>query len=188
MRSSPSCRNMLKQRRTQDDLNQQYADHLEFLWEQYNKLMGLGVLASGLTLGFLLKEVIFSNDFRDAIKTLKVPLDTSWLIAAIVSAGLAAVLFITSRWCSQVLMERQVYGRYSDAMKYFQVTLDNETILPTALQPKKYMRWIERKSLLSFVGNLNECTKLLGIFLIVFSWLFSFVFAWPLIKSLAMVP
>ncbi len=82
-------------------------------------------------------------------------------------------------------MERQVYGRYSDAMKYFQETLDNETILPTALQSKKYMRWIERKTLLRFVGNLNEWAKLLGILLIVFSWLFSFVFAWPMIKSLA---
>lgn len=168
--------------------DRRYANHLQFLWEQYNKLMGLGVLASGLTLGFLLKEVIFNKDFRDVVKTLNAPLDTNLLIVAIVSAGLAAVLFIISRWCSQILMERQVYGRYSEAMKYFEDTLDNETILPTALQPKKYMWWIERKLLLSIIGNLNEWTKLLGISLIVSSWSFSFAFAWPLIASLTTAP
>lgn len=166
--------------------DQRYADHLQFLWEQYNKLMGLGILASGLTLGFLLKEVIFNNEFRNVIKILNVSLDTNWLISAIVSAGLAAVLFITSRWCSQVLMERQVYGRYSDAMAYFQKALNSETNLPAALQTKLFMGLIDRKTFLAFIGNLNECSKYVGIFLLAFSWLSSFKFAWPLIKSLEM--
>lgn len=72
--------------------------------------MGLGILASALTLGFLLKEVIFNSDFRDVIKTLPEPLDASLPAWAVFSAGAAAVLFIISRWCSQILMERQVYG------------------------------------------------------------------------------
>lgn len=126
MRSSPSCRNMLKQRRTQDDLNQQYADHLEFLWEQYNKLIGIGLVASAATLGFLLQGIIFNKDVRDilvnkdGLTNLKQPLDTNWLIAAILSAGFAVLLFIVSRWCSQILMERQIYGRHSDAIRYFE--------------------------------------------------------------------
>lgn len=162
-----------------------YADRLEFLWEEYNKLLGLGVLVSGLTLGFLLKEVILNKEFRDVAKTLQ--FDTNWLIAAIVSAGAAAVLFIGSRGCSQILMERQIYGRYADAIRYFQETLENETVLPTALQPDRYLQWLGRKSVLSFVGQLNEWTKLFGIFLILISWGCSFKFAWPLIKSLATV-
>ncbi len=44
--------------------DRRYANHLQFLWEQYNKLMGLGVLASGLTLGFLLGWLRYCSSFR----------------------------------------------------------------------------------------------------------------------------
>lgn len=165
-----------------DDLDQRYADHLEFLWEQYNKLMGIGFIASAATLGFLLQGVIFNQEARDIL--VKSPSNTNWLISAIFTAGAAALLFIAARWCSQILMERQVYGRYSDAVRYFEITLENETIWPTALQPKPYMWWINRKCLLKFVGYLNEFAKLAGILLILFSWFSCFKFAWPLIKPL----
>ncbi len=50
------------------EVNERYAVHLQFLWEQYNKLMGLGILAAGLTIGFLLKEVVFSTSFQVLVK------------------------------------------------------------------------------------------------------------------------
>ena len=64
-------------------LEVRYADHLEFLWEQYNKLLGLGVIASALTLGFLLQVVLFNKDVREVIAELKSPLNTNWLVVAI---------------------------------------------------------------------------------------------------------
>jgi hypothetical protein len=169
------------------DLDQRYADHLEFLWEQYNKLMGIGLLASVSTLAFLIQGIIFSKDVRDVLVSLKHPLNTNWLISAIISAGASALLFVAARWCSQILMERQVYGRYSDAVKYFEVTLENETVWPTALKPKSYMRWINRKCLLKAAGHLNEFAKWAAIILILFSWFSGFVFVWPLIDSLTLV-
>ena len=149
--------------------------------------MGLGVIGSAATLAFLLQGILFNKDAREVITGLKVHLNTSWLIAAISTAGLAAVSFIVSRWCSQVIMERQVYGDYKTAVKYFKETLGDETIWPTALQPKRYMGWIDRQRLLIFIGNLNEAAKWCGIILLVGSWIASFVFAWPLIEPLASV-
>lgn len=190
MKSTPSYRNMLKQRRTQDDLNQRYADHLEFLWEQYNKLIGIGLVTSVATLGFLLQGIIFNKGVRDllaskeVIASLKQPLDTNWLISAILSAGFAVLLFIISRWCSQILMERQIYGRHSDAIRYFEGTLENETILPTAIKTKFFMRWMDRKLFLKRIGILNEAAKWAGIASILLSWFSCFKFAWPLIKPL----
>ena len=166
-------------------LEDRYADHLEFLWEQYNKLLGLGVIASALTLGFLLQVVLFNKDVREVIVKLKSPLNTNWLVVAISAAGCAAVLFLIARWCSQLLMERQIYGRRSDAVRYFQGTLDDETILPTALKDKPFMGWIDRILLLRIIGILNEVSILLGILCIAGSWLSGFIFAWPLIDSLA---
>jgi hypothetical protein len=167
------------------EMNQRYANHLEFLWEQYNKLMGLGIIASAATLAFLLQGILFNKDIVEILT--KVPLKTNWLIAAIISAGSAALLFIAARWCSQILMERQIYGKHSDAVKYFESTLENETILPTALQPKPYMNWVNRKLLLKLLGNLNEFAKWMGIVLILLSWLSSFIFAWPLIESFRLI-
>jgi len=181
---------MLKQRRTQDDLNQQYADHLEFLWEQYNKLIGIGLVTSAATLGFLLQGMIFNKDVRDiltnkeVLASLQQPPDSNWLIAAIFSAGFAVLLFIVSRWFSQILMERQIYGRYSDAIRYFKGTLENETILPTAIELKFFMCRVNRKWFLKWIGKLNEIAKWLGIASILFSWFSCFKFAWPLIKPL----
>lgn len=181
---------MLKQRLAQADLNKQYADHLEFLWEQYNKLIGIGLVTSAATLGFLLQGIIFNKDAREilvnkeVLANLKQPPDSNWLIAAILFAGLAVLLFIISRWCSQILMERQIYGRHSDAIRYFEGTLENETILPTAIKSKLLMRWMDRKLFLKRIGCLNEIAKWAGITSILFSWFSCYKFAWPLIKPL----
>lgn len=170
------------------DKDEAYATHLQFLWEQYNKLMGLGVLAAAATLGFLLQGILFNKDARDVITTLQHPLNTTWLILAIVLAGASAIAFVLARWCSQILMERQVYGNLDAAMKYFKETLGNETVLPTALEPKWYVGGrIDRLRLLALVGKWNEYAKYAGILFILFSWLFCFVFAWPLIDPLSTV-
>lgn len=172
-----------------DEKAEAYANHLEFLWEQYNKLMGLGVLASAATLAFLLQGILFNKDAREVITSLQEPLNTKFLILAILFAGLSAIAFIISRWCSQILMERQVYGSHDNAMEYFRGTLAGETILPTALEPKWYCGGrIDRLRLLKITGKLNERAKFTGIILILSSWLFSFLFAWPLIEPLSKTP
>lgn len=163
-------------------LDERYAEHLKFLWEQYNKFMSLGFIASATTIAFLIQGVLFNKDTISIME--KYPLDTKWLVSAIISAGFAALLFITARWCSQILMERQIYGNYNNAVYYFKTTLNNETIWPTALEPKVYMNIIDRIQLLKIVGNLNEFAKWLGIILILFSWSSTFKFAYPLIEYL----
>ena len=159
-----------------------YAENLKFLWEQYNKLLGLGIIASAATLGFLLQGIVLNKDVRDVLSTSTAPINTNLLATAIVCAGLAALCFIIARWCSQVLMERQIYGKFSEAEAYFKETLKDETIWPTALQPKPYMSFIERKTLLRTLGTGNEIAKWLGISLILTSWSLSVIFSWPLIS------
>lgn len=170
------------------DKDEAYATHLQFLWEQYNKLMGLGVLAAAATLAFLLQGILFNKDAREIITSLPTPLNTWWLILAIILAGVSAIAFVLARWCSQILMERQIYGNLDDAMTYFKKTLGGETVLPTALEPKWYFFGrIDRLQLLELVGKWNEYAKYIGIFFILFSWLFSIFFAWPLIEPLSTV-
>ncbi len=170
------------------DKDEAYATHLQFLWEQYNKLMGLGVLSAAATLAFLLQGILFNKDAREVITTLGRPLNTTWLMFAIILAGVSAIAFIFARWCSQILMERQIYGNRDHAMAYFTKTLGGETILPTALEPKWYFGGrVDHLRLLELIGKLNEYAKYAGISLILFSWLFCFVFAWPLIDPLSTV-
>lgn len=170
-----------------DELDKRYADRLQFLWEQYNKLMGLGAIAAATTVVFLLQGV-FNKDVREIITKLNPPVDTSCLSWAIGLAAFAALCFIVARWCSQILMERQVYGRYEDAERYFKETLNDETIWPSALQPKKYSFGWSREKLLKRVGTVNEVVKWLGVFAILGSWATAIWFAWPLIASLSVVP
>lgn len=170
------------------DKDEAYATHLEFLWEQYNKLMGLGVLAAAGTLVFLLQGVLLNNNVREIITKLAIPLNTRWLTFAIVLAGASAIAFVLARWLSQILMERQIYGNRDQAMAYFMKTLGGETILPTALMPKWYFcESVDRLRLLVLVGKANEYAKYAGIILILLSWFFCFAFAWPLIDSLVPV-
>lgn len=150
--------------------------------------MGLGVLAAAATLAFLLQGILFNKDAREVITTLPTPLNTNWLIFAIFLAGASAMSFVIARWCSQILMERQIYGNLDYAMTYFKKTLAGETVLPTALEPKWYFGGrIDRVRLLELVGKWNEYAKYAGILFILGSWVFCFVFAWPLIDPLSTV-
>lgn len=168
------------------DHSERYAANLQFLWDQYNKLMGLGILASAATMAFLLQGILFNRDLHDTLAVSKISLHPKLLFASILCAGVAAVSFIVSRWCSQVLMERQVYGDFNAALQYFETTLNNETILPTALRETKYMRRYNRARWLYFLGNANEIAKWIGVILIVTSWVLSFCFALPFIDSLSL--
>lgn len=170
---------------TNAELIRKYSEDLKFLWEQYNRFTGVGLILAGTTLGFILNMIIFNADLRQILDTSGVVVDSRRLIAAIFCACCSAFAFLACRWCSQILMERQVYASYTDAERYFRDILENETVWPTALRPKAYMQWIDRKSLLRFVGNINELAKWLGIMLIFASWIFSFAFAWPLIGTIS---
>lgn len=165
-----------------------YSERLSFLWEQYNKLMNLGVIASTGTIVFLIQAILIHKDVREVIEKSKVPLDSNWFVASIICAGIAAILFVVSRWCSQILMERQVYGSHANAVNYFQLTLDGETVLPTALEVKKYMNLIPRKWLLKKLGSWNEFAKWIGIGLILASWICTLAYFWPLITTLGKLP
>lgn len=166
-------------------LDRWYADNLKFLWEQYIKLISLGIGASALTLVFLLQQILFNKEVREIIRQFGFPERIIFLKISIIFAGLSCVCFIVQRWCSQILMERQVYARRIDAERYFKETLGGETVLPTAIETKPFMRFVPPKKLLAILGGLNETSKWVGIFLILFSWISCFVFAWPLLSTLS---
>lgn len=160
-----------------------YASHLEFLWEQYNNLLSLGFLMGTATLAFLMRGILFSKDFHEITQQKQIYLNKTLLGVSIILAGCASALFVLCRWCSQVLMERQVYGNYQSAMSYFQRTLDDETILPSALRPKFYMRkLVSRQKLLSILGFTNELCKWIAISCLFASWILTVIFSWPMIR------
>lgn len=161
-----------------------YSERLSFLWEQYNKLMNLGLIASTGTMVFLIQAILINKDAREVIAKSTVPLNSQWFAASILFAGIAAILFVVSRWCSQILMERQVYGSHADAINYFRNTLDEETILPTALELKTYMRLLNRVKFLRFLGPANEAVKFSGIAFVLTSWIYALKYFWPLIDTL----
>lgn len=165
-------------------VEEKYSDRLKFLWEQYNKLTGIGLVAAAATLAFLLQGIIFNKDVRDIAVAAHISLDKNWIIISIIGSGMSAILFIVARWCSQIIMERQVYGNFVEATLYFQTILDDETIWPTALKEKPYTAFVSRKRLLKFVSNANEVAGWLGLILLVGSWCAAFIFAWPLLDPL----
>ena len=166
------------------DPDELYATSLQFLWEQYNKILMQGVLVAGTTIVLLLQGVLFNRSVRELLIICSVDANKYMLLTAIGLAGLSAIFFISSRWCSQILMERQVYGNYNSAIKYFEKTLNNETILPTALRPKVYMGGIDRLKFLIFIGNVNEVFKWIGVCSILLSWIFIGIFSFPFLDSL----
>jgi hypothetical protein len=149
-----------------------YSEKLTFLWKEYNKLVGYGILFSGGSLVLLLLFV-FNTEGRELIKAMcdshmEYCINSFMLKLAIGSLFIATVCFICCRWCSQILMERQIYAKAEDALYYFEKILENETVLPSALMPKEYSShlFISRVNLLKFVGNLNEFTKWSGVILV----------------------
>jgi hypothetical protein len=166
-----------------------YSDQLKFLWEQYIKLIQLGILASALTVGFLMQYVVSNESTRKLFAIayrLNPEIATALLGFAIVSAAFGALFFVVSRWCSQILMERQVYGQEEHAKLYFEMT---KSILPTAIKPKGYTKKLtglsESQRLLGIAGKLNEFAKFAGIVCVLSSWITAIIAGWPLIQSVA---
>jgi hypothetical protein len=165
-------------------ISEKYSEDLKFLWEQYNRLLGIGLFSSATTLAFLLQAILFSKDLRELIQKKSLTLDTNWLAFSIFLAGAASLLFIIARWCSQLLMERQVLGRHEDAAFYFESILGNQVIWPTALRQKPYLKFIPQTALMRFIGGANEVCGWLAVSAVLLSWLCGFIFAWPLMGTL----
>lgn len=177
--------------KTEDEENritEFYSDRLKFLWEQYNKFIGFGVLSSVVTLVFLILLAL-NPETRELVKTLcdgsrdNCP-NSLFLKMAVLSIFVSTVSFIGCRWCSQILMERQIYGKSKDALYYFEQILENESVLPSALTPKEYSSRLfeDRVTLLRFIGNLNELTKFSGIILTLVGWILALCYIFPLLE------
>lgn len=87
-----------------------YGTILATMWDQYFKVSNVSFLIAA---GF----------FGALITIIKEHLGGSyWLIAAIVAAIITSIAVMLWRIISQILMERQVYGDFDRAQKYFQRT------------------------------------------------------------------
>jgi hypothetical protein len=175
-----------------------YSDQLKFLWEQYIKLIQMGILASALTIGFLTQFFLGNENIGKAIKavckgqlvgTTKACSVPTFVGAALCLAALAALTFVLSRWCSQILMERQVYASPQYARAYFELT---KSIIPTAIQAKAYTpKFIagsddaEKNKLVDLAGSWNEAFKFIGIASVIAAWAFGFAAGWPLVQQLS---
>lgn len=171
-----------------DEALNDYPEHLKFLWEQYNRLIGIGLFASATTVAFLLQAVVFNRELYDLQQARGVSLDQAWLAASMICCGAAALLFIGARWCSQVMMERQVYGRLAVAQRYFAEVLEDDTLWPTALREKPYLRLVQRRTILRGVSWANELLGIFAVLLVVIGWACGLKFAWPLILVGPIVP
>ena len=107
---------------------------------------------------------------------------------ALVLAALGALAFVLSRWCSQILMERQVYASPQYARIYFTLT---GSIWPTAIKAKAYTpKFIkgddgtDKNKLVDLAGVWNEVFKFVGIACIVAAWALACAAGWPLVPSL----
>ncbi|MCX7092801.1 MAG: hypothetical protein NTY50_05050 [Methylobacter sp.] len=177
----------LRTKEEENKITEFYSERLKFLWEQYNKIIGFGILLSGITL-ILLVSVILNSETREIIKTICDNdkgncLNPFFIKTAILTLFISTVCFIGCRWCSQILMERQIYGKADDALYYFENILENETVLPSALTPKKYTPQPvgERSGLLRMVGNLNELAKWTGVLLTIVGWISTLCYLFPLL-------
>jgi hypothetical protein len=142
-----------------------YSNSLKFLWEQYLKFIHLGIIFSGITIGIILKEILFTkqNELNQTIINNIFIIKISLLLAA-----LAGLSFILCRWSSQILMERQIYGDSKKAKKYF---LKTNTILPSALELKMIFKLnVDMKNFLYFISILNEIFLYVGTLLMLSSW------------------
>ena len=100
-----------------------YSSRLMFLWEQYIKVVQLNIIMSGLTIGMIANLTLLGARMgeHDCIKL---------LIWSLLFAGSSGLLALIWRFCAQILMERQVYGRLEEARWYFSLT---ESQAPMAL-------------------------------------------------------
>lgn len=183
--TSDTIQSLMIRCRDSNDNTEFYANNLKFLWEQYIKFINFGIIAAGTTLGFIVQSFLLNEKIREINanhnNAQHIFLNVTLLKTAILSTSISAVCFIISRWCSQILMERQVYGEIDKAIFYFKETLNDETILPTAVQPKSYMCGLKRKHLLWLIGHSNEIAKWSGVIALAFGWYSLICYALPLV-------
>lgn len=147
------------------EINKYYRDSLKFLWEQYLKFLHLGIIFSGVTIGTILKEVLFSK--QDTIND-DIVQNIFLIKISLIVATLAGLFFILCRWSSQILMERQIYGDSKKAKKYF---LKTDTILPSALKFKIIFSFnVDMKKTLYIISILNEIFLYVGTLFMLGSW------------------
>lgn len=126
----------------------EFAQRLQFLWDQYNKIVHLTVIMSGATIALLISVGLESGRATQ----LKSP---EYLVGAIVLAGIAGVLALVWRYFAQILMEGQIYGPRAAVVDYFR-----DSRLPLALTAN-----------LKGVAALNEVAKVLSCVLLLCSWI-----------------
>lgn len=128
-----------------------YANRLIALWENYHKVIGLQLVVSGATIAFLLNIVLSKPDpTKLANKDLLM-----WSVGV---AALAGLVSIVARVTAQILMERQVYGKRSDAKAYFQLT---ESEPP----------WAVRHKSLNLIETIDSLVRWLPLLLLIGSWI-----------------
>lgn len=122
-----------------------YSGRLCFLWEQYIKVVHLNIILSGVTIGIIANLTLLSERMDDFI-------EVKQLIFALGTAGISGFLALLWRFCAQVLMERQVYGRLDQAEWYF---LMNNSSPPKAITGVKiyehgivFLKWFSGSTLL----------------------------------------
>ncbi|MBF0169223.1 MAG: hypothetical protein HQL45_16505 [Alphaproteobacteria bacterium] len=122
-----------------------YSSVLTSMWEQYVKFLNVGLIGIAAFFGLIVS--LIKNGERFSV------IEAVPLAASIVFVSLSGILFIYCRWISQVLMERQVYGDFNSAKKYFDRVGGNE---PKALTGKTET---QNKAFVSKYSLINEaCT------------------------------
>ncbi len=155
---------MLK-KNTINDIDKYYGESLKFLWEQYLKFVNFGIVLSGITIGIIIKEIVFTK--KDNLSQIIV--ENFLLIKiSLFIAALAGLFFILCRWSSQIIMERQIYGDIKKAKQYFEKT---DTILPSALELKIVLNFnVNMKRFFNLISIANEIFLYSATILMLISW------------------
>jgi len=141
-----------------DDDDRFYASVLTTMWDQYVKFLNVGFLGAAGFFGLTITIV------KDRLH------DAALLPVAIVLASVSGIAFLYCRLLSQILMERQVYGNFERARRYFLKAGGN---LPraltgeTAAENRKYIRKLDRRN--GWVMKMAVVTGFLGFVMAVAS-------------------
>lgn len=126
-----------------------YSDKLCFLWEQYMKSLGIGIIASGATIAILVNGAMQGLVTEDVFEVFTI---------AILSAGGGGLCFLLCRWLSQIVMERQVYADHLLAKKYFRLV---------GMQEPSALRW---HNFVYIYYKVNNLMKRVAAILLLNSW------------------
>ncbi|MDF1793257.1 MAG: hypothetical protein P1U88_15180 [Thalassobaculaceae bacterium] len=141
-----------------------YSDRLEFLWEQYLKVVQLNIILAGATIGLIANFTLLREK----------PIDLEWVrllhvsLATAAFSGFGALLW---RFCAQVQMDRQVYGNIKVANWYFDLNDSKKPqgVMDTVHRYEKWtetLKWISGGLLaLSWCALFIFASKNLGVFI-----------------------